>query len=199
MAVTAHDIMTIFDTPPLDVDNEITLSSKPWTRDFAQFDPQHVTRWPPTIEAVEKFLGPTHDALSSADFIGLRTPANYLNSLPQLISSEGDVTRDFDQNISPPVALAFSGSSALTRASSHSTLQHGAPTLWSRSLIGPTGRTSSTKIIDYQMTMRHPEPLLELATVAGEMKAPRVIKKNEWIFERSASSVTLRLQKELRA
>lgn len=47
--------------------------------------------------------------------------------------------------------------------------------------------------------MEHPTRSLELAAMIGEMKAPRVIKAKEWLFERPASSVTRRLQQELRA
>lgn len=109
------------------------------------------------------------------------------------------MTRDFDQNIDPPVALAFSGDSALTSPSPGSRPQPGAPKLWSRSLVGPTGSTTSTKTIDYQMTMSHSVQSLELAAMIGEMKKPRVVKRSEWLFERPASSVTSRLQQELRA
>ena len=136
---------------------------------------------------------------SNADFVGLATPANRLNALPEIITSEGDVTRDFDQNIAPPVALAFSGNFAMTSPSPQSAPRPGAPALWSRSLNGPLGSVSSSKIIDYQMTMEHPTRSLEFAAMIGEMKAPRVIKAKEWLFERPASSVTRRLQQELRA
>lgn len=199
MATTVHDLMGTFSPPSLDVDTESTLSSKPWTNEFAEFEHRYVRRWPPTIESIESFLGPAKGVPSSADFVGLQTPANHLNALPEIISSEGDVTRDFDQNIAPPVALAFSGKSAMTSPSPHSAPQPGAPALWSRSLNGPLGSVSSSKVIDYQMTMEHPIKSLELAAMIGEMKAPRVIKAKEWLFERPASSVTRRLQQELRA
>lgn len=199
MATTVRDLMNTFSPPSLDIDNEPTLSSKQWTRGFAEFERQYVRRWPPTTQAIDEFLGSANDIPSSADFVGLQTAANHVNTLLQLISSEGDVTRDFDQNIDPPVALAFSGDSALTSPSPGSRPQPGAPKLWSRSLVGPTGSTTSTKTIDYQMTMSHSVQSLELAAMIGEMKKPRVVKRSEWLFERPASSVTSRLQQELRA
>ena len=95
-----------------------------------------------------------------------------MNALPEIITSEGDVTRDFNQNIAPPVALAFSGNFAMTSPSPQLAPQPGAPALWSRSLNGPLGPASSSKIIDYQMIIEHPIKSLELAAIIGEMKAP---------------------------
>ena len=196
---TVHDLMTIFSPLSLDVNTEPTLSSKPWTNGFAKFDQDYVKIWRPDIKSVERFLGSANGVPSNADFVSLATPANRLNALLEIVTSEGDVTRDFDQNIALPVALAFSGNLAMTSPSPQSAPQPGAPALWLCSCNRPLGSVSSSKIIDYQMTMEHLTRSLELATMIGEMKAPWVIKAKEWLFERPASSVTHRLQQELRA
>ncbi|KAJ5454946.1 hypothetical protein N7530_012715 [Penicillium desertorum] len=155
---------------------------------------------PPTIRAIEDFLGPGSATPSAADYLGLQTPANALNTHQELISSEGDVTRDFDQNIIPPVALAFSGQSAWSCPRPESQPVIGAPMLWSRSLVGANGSSSSNaRTVDYQMMMQHQVSSLDSAAMIGEMKKPRVIRRNEWTFQISSSSSTLRLAQELRA
>ncbi|KAH8691933.1 hypothetical protein BGW36DRAFT_464533, partial [Talaromyces proteolyticus] len=134
------------------------------------------------------------------DVIGLETPAHHLNMCPQLAETEGDVMRDFDQNIIVPVELAFSGSSALSKPNPNAAPIHGAPKLWSRSLVGSSESGSSTKTVDYQMMMSHREPSLELPCMIGELKKPQVIKLSQWLFnpEYPADGKTTRLQQELR-
>ena len=117
MATIVHDLMTIFSPLSLDVNMEPTLSSKPWTNGFAEFDWDYIKIWRLDIKLVERFLGLANGVPLNADFIGLITPANHLNALPEIVTSEGDVTRDFDQNIALLVALAFLGNLAMTSPS----------------------------------------------------------------------------------
>lgn len=202
MATIVQHLMTTFSPQPLDTDTNTAVSRKLWTEGFFPFEPQHVTIWPPTVRAIDEFLGPGQETPSAADYVGLQTPATVLNTCRELISTEGDVTRDFDQNIIPPVALAFSGDSAwsMPRPGSHPV--PGAPKLWSRSLVGVNGSgasTSTTRTVDYQMTMHHEESSLDSAAMIGEMKRPRAIKRKEWTFEQRQSGNTIRLAQELRA
>ncbi|KAJ5249476.1 hypothetical protein N7524_011792 [Penicillium chrysogenum] len=200
MATTVNHLMGTFSPQPVDTDSNSTLSQKQWTEDFFPIERQHVTLWPPTIRAIENFLGPGSATPSAADYLGLQTPANALNTHQELMSSEGDVTRDFDQNIIPPVALAFSGQSAWSCPRPESQPVIGAPMLWSRSLVGANGSSSSNaRTVDYQMMMQHQVSSLDSAAMIGEMKKPRVIRRNEWTFQVGPSSSTLRLAQELRA
>lgn len=200
MPATVDHLMGTFSPQPLDTDNNTTLSSKQWTEDYFPIESQHVKLWPPTIRAIENFLGPGRDTASAADYLGLQTPAKVLNTHQELISSEGDVTRDFDQNIIPPVALAFSGQAAWTCPHPGSQPVHGAPKLWSRSLVGVNGSSSlNARTVDYQMVMQHQISSLDSAAMIGEMKKPRIIRRDEWTFQVGSSSNTVRLAQELRA
>lgn len=202
MATTVQHLMTTFSPQPLDTDTNTTISRKQWTEEFFPFERHHVTIWPPTVRAIDEFLGPMMETPSAADFVGLQTPATVLNTCREVISSEGDVTRDFDQNIIPPVALAFSGDSALSSPRPDSQPVFGAPKLWSRSLVGANGSGSSTstaRTVDFQMTMHHQQPSLERAAMIGEMKKPRAIRRTEWRFEEPQTGNTIRLAQELRA
>ncbi|RAL01694.1 uncharacterized protein BO80DRAFT_501618 [Aspergillus ibericus CBS 121593] len=199
MTATVRSLLGTFNPQPMDIDTNPTLSSKQWTEDFPPFEQQYVRVWAPTVSAVEEFLGPGRDTPSGADGVGLETVAHVLNTYPQVVSSEGDVTRDFDQNIIVPVALAFSGHSAWSSPSPGVQAVPGAPTLWSRSLVGAKRVSSSTRTVDYQMTMSHVERSLERPAMIGEMKKPRVIRRKEWTFEEEASGTTIRLAQELRA
>jgi hypothetical protein len=195
MALTARQLMGIFSPPPLDVDHNATASRKAWTEDFEPFHREYVNIWQPQITEIETFLGPG-TWMSEADHVGLSTPAHNLNILPQLIKSEGDVSRDFYQNILPPVSLAFSGESAMSSRGPGTQPVSGAPKLWPRSLVGTT--RSNSKIVDFQMTMAHQQPSLEAAAAIGEMKNSRVIRRSEWTFDSEADGLTIRLQQELR-
>ena len=55
--------------------------------------------------------------LLNADFVGLITPVYRLNTLLEIITSEGNITRDFNQNITLPITLAFLGNFAMTSLS----------------------------------------------------------------------------------
>ncbi|OKL55234.1 hypothetical protein UA08_09501 [Talaromyces atroroseus] len=195
MTTTVRDLMETYSRPPLSIDNDGTTARKVWTEEYFPFQQQYVTVWPPQRQAIDAFLG-SGTSRSDADSIGLDTPAYPLNVFPQVVATEGDVTRDFDQNIIPAVALAFSGNSARSRLRSNPRqIVPGAPALWLRSLVGST----TSKFVDYQIAMSHKIPSLQEAAVVGEMKKPKVIRRNEWAFEVHAGSVTLRLQQELRA
>jgi hypothetical protein len=184
MTTTVRDLIGNFGPTPLDFDTEPTPSRKPWIENFLEFPRQQVSIWPPQTQAIENFLG---SGSSTADFVGLDTPAFPLNDFPQLVSSEGDVTRDFDEEIIPLVAVAFSGRS-----------ESGSPSLYLRSLVG-TESSSQSRIVDFQATMGHRErSLAEEPAMIGEMKRPRAIRRSEWVFEENPSIVTRRLQKELR-
>ena len=184
MTTTVRDLIGNFGPTPLDFDTEPTPSRKAWTENFPDFPETQVSVWRPQRNVISQFLG---SGSSTADSVGLDTPAFPLNDFPQVVSSEGDVTRDFDQGISPLVAVAFSGGS-----------RFGSPSLYLRSTVGTTS-TSESKIVDFQATMGHQERSLERPAMIGEMKKPRAIRRREWLFEADPSIVTRRLQKELRA
>lgn len=198
MATTVRDLMGTFSLQPLDINNSATITEKRWTREYPAFDDRFVTQWPPTVEAIETFLGPVAETRTGADYVGLETPAYPLNMSRQLVETEGDVTRDFNQNIICPVELAFGGTSAWSRPSPDSQPVPGAPKLWSRSLVGSSETGSSTKIIDFEMVMSHREPSLESAAMIGEMKKAMVIKRSQWRGEDPADANSSRLQQELR-
>ncbi|KAJ5267825.1 hypothetical protein N7478_010633 [Penicillium angulare] len=198
MSVTVYDLMRYPSRPPIFVDNEITVSRKPWTREYKDFKHSDVKIWPPTIDAVDRFLGPRLEEPSIAEYIGLQTPAYMLNAFNHEVESEADVTRDFNQSMVPCLAAAFSGPTALTSQAHASSVLPGGPMLWPKSQIPPTGSTSSL-MVDYQMTLRHSSGRnLELAIMIGEMKRPRVIRREEWLSQRDATTITSRLQQELR-
>ena len=198
MSVTVSDLMREPSRPPRFVDNELTVTTKQWTREYYDFLESDVTIWPPTIDAVETFLGPHNDGPSSANSIGLQTPAFMLNTFEHELQSEADVTMDFNHLIVPCLAEAFSGASALTTYGRHADPLPGAPLLWSRSQIEPTGSITSAMMVDYQMTMLHTGRELELAAMIGEMKRPRTIRGREWGSRGPVSTATTKLQKELR-
>lgn len=197
MATTVRDLMNTFSPRPQDFDTPPNLSRKEWTDDFATFRPDYTTCWPPQRPAIDELLE-FNEMPPSVKQLGLETLVHGLNSLPQLISSEGDVTRDFDQNIIPPVALAFSGNSALSRLSDYEPILRGAPALWQQSQIGSTSSASDQITVDFQLTMYHPQRYLEMPALIGEMKKSRVIKTREWLGQDEAGTRTRRLQRELR-
>jgi hypothetical protein len=198
MPVTVFDLMREPSRPPLTVDNELTVTTKPWTREYHDFLESDVTVWPPTFPAIDEFLGPHNDGHSSADYIGLQTPAHMLNMFEHEVESEADVTMDFNHLMVPCLAKAFSGASALTSQGRHSAVLPGAPLLWPRSQVGPTGSTISSAMVDYQMTMPHSGRDLERAAMIGEMKRPLTVRGREWGSPGPVSTATTKLQRELR-
>lgn len=198
MSVTVFDLMREPSLPPLIVDNELTVTAKPWTREYHDFLESDVTNWPPTFDAIDKFLGHHNDGPSSADYIGLQTSAHMLNMFKHEVESEADATMDFNHLMVPCLAKAFSGASALTAQGRHSAVLPGAPLLWPRSQVGPTGSITSPMMVDYQMTMLHSGRELELAAMIGEMKRPRTIRGREWGSRGPVSAATTKLQRELR-
>lgn len=186
MATTVRDLMHAFPPRIITFDDEATVSSKQWVAKYPPFHPQYVIHHEPTNAVIERILGPSEDTPSAADFIGLEAPASLLNHVTQVVSREGEVTRDFDQNLGLPLALAFSPDSPFS------------PTLWSRSLVGRRNETSSMKTIDYQMMMPHSKRKLGLAAAAGEMKSLGVIDPLEWKGKAGMSAKTAKLQQELR-
>lgn len=177
MSVIVFDLMREPSRPPLIVDNEFTVITKPWTREYHDFLESDVTNWTPTFDAIDKFLGLHNDGPSNADYIGLQTSAHMLNMFKHEVESEADVTMDFNHLMVPYLAKAFSGASALTAQGRHSAVLPGAPLLWPRSQVGPTGSITSPMMVDYQMTMLHSGRDLELAAMIGEMKRPRTIRE----------------------
>lgn len=186
--VKVQDLLHEFTPPP----RQYVLSSgrtsrKTWVEDFPPFHVRYVTPWNPDIPSIETFLGPgaTPNVTFGAEALGLDTPAHPLNELPQLASSEGDVTRDFEQNILPPVSLAFSGRRA--------------PKLWSRSQVAAMPSLNETsKTVDFQLTMFHTERYLEKPAAIGEFKKYGAIKSSEWRYQARMSTSTARLQSEIR-
>jgi hypothetical protein len=194
MATTVKNLMATFSHRPQDFDTSPTLSRKEWTHAYAAFDPASTTCWPPEIPAINELLELTP---SRANHLGLETLVHELNSLPQLISSEADVTRDFGQSVIIPVALAFSGNSASSRLSNSGPVMRGAPALWQQSQIGSTS-ASDQITVDFQLTMHHLQRDLEMPAIIGEMKKSRAIAAREWLGQAEPSARTVRLQRELR-
>jgi hypothetical protein len=191
-----------FSQQPMDFDTDPTPSRKEWTTGFQPFDQDYVQAWYPDVRELDKFLGAS-GAPSGAEFVGLATPAHTPNDIIQLILSEGDVTRDFDQSIASAFSLAFTGQSATTIPGPGLRAESGAPSLWQRSLVSSPGShpdpNHNPKIVDYQMIMCHQQPSLERPAMIGELKKPRSIRRDEWLFKARKSSMTVRLQRELRA
>lgn len=185
MTTTVRELIHTHHNVPCVTDVRGQTSIKPWTADYHDFSNSQVTVYEPTTNAINEFLGPITP--SNADEIGLDTPAFPLNIFPHEISSEGDVAMDFDQQIAPCVAGAFSGNSA--------------PLLWPRSQIAPVGQTGQSVIVDYQLSMFHSGSTmrsLERPVAVGDMKKPFSIRGREWTRLDRVSSMTVRLQKELR-
>ncbi|KAJ6003795.1 hypothetical protein N7540_011194 [Penicillium herquei] len=107
MSATVYDLMWESYGSPLIVDAERTVSNKPWTRDYHDFTESHITPWPPTVDAIERFLGPGYDGCSGAQHIGLMTPAYRLNNFKHEVENEADVTMDFNHLMVPCLAKAF--------------------------------------------------------------------------------------------
>ncbi|KAJ6126222.1 hypothetical protein N7471_010715 [Penicillium samsonianum] len=191
MSTTVDQVLAAYSPVPLVLDNDTAPSVKEWTRRYAPF--VNVDIWAPTRANIEEFLGPG-DNESRADFIGFQTPCEWPNMFRQLVETEGDVTRDFDQSIIPAVAVAFCGAEA--RSSTPGGLEDGGPSLFARSQLAAPG---STKVVDYQMIMNHENPSLDMPAMIGEMKKPRTIRRVEWEDMDRRGLVTARLQSELRA
>ncbi|KAK3933655.1 hypothetical protein QBC46DRAFT_221199, partial [Diplogelasinospora grovesii] len=161
---------------------------KAWTDAFPQLDSRHITVYPPTKESIDNFLGRGLDLVqrppSEVDDVGLQTQASALNAVPQAISSEGDVERDFYQHFEPAYRLAFLCG----------------PFLWPRSLLGPTGPTNTTITVDYQLTWpgQRQYRLFERVAMIGELKQPSVIQPQEWTTNQPWGQITKRLQREMR-
>lgn len=198
MSVTVFDLMRQPSLPPLAVDNELTVTTKPWTREYHDFLESDVIVWPPTFAAIDEFLGPHNDGHSNADYIGLQTPTHMLNMFKYEVESEADVTMDFNHLMVPCLAKAFSGACALTSPGRDSAVLPGAPLLWPRSQVGPTGSIISSMMVDYQMTMPHSGRDLESAAMIGEMKRPLTVRGGEWGSRGPVSTATTKLQRELR-
>ena len=201
MSDTVGILLDIPSGRPTFLDGEFSTSTKQWVADFPTFGLRYTTFHEPTKRAIDGFLGHLSglEGPSTIDYLGLETDAFRLNTIPQMVSSEGDVTRDFDQNIAPIFAKAFCGRRAVSLHGSAPL--YGSPKLWPRSLVGSKGesQTLSTKFVDYQKMMAHPDRSLEQATMVGEMKKPLVIRGPEWTANGGRSAVTKRLQRELRA
>ncbi|KAK4096894.1 hypothetical protein N658DRAFT_501069 [Parathielavia hyrcaniae] len=183
-------IDAFYNTPSWPADSRPCVSRKAWADGYRLLNPRHVTFHEGSKGSIDNFLGPGLDYVqrlpSEVDDIGLQYPAHSLNLTHQAILSEGDVTRDFDQNFEP-FRLAFSGG----------------PFLWPRSLCGPTGPTNTSVTVDYQLTWPGQNPLLERAAMIGELKQPFVIIPSEWTPSQrgwvdNPGDMTKRLQREMR-
>ncbi|CAG8887483.1 unnamed protein product [Penicillium egyptiacum] len=180
----------------LAVDTDTSISTKQWTNDYPPLHDRALTVMPPTMQALAAFLLPPEGTVAHS--VGLETPAYKLNSQSLEQSTEGDVTHDFFQNISPLVELAFGDSAcSIPHPSAPSTASvRGGPKLNPRALVGSD--VTERKIVDYQLTMAHRKQYLEGAAIVGEFKRPRVIKRREWMFDRRPSNTTKRLMQEIR-
>lgn len=193
---TVGDLITLPSPAQLNVDTDTSISTKQWTNDYPPLDNRTLRVMPPTRQALAAFLLPPEGSVAHS--IGLETPAYKLNSQSLEQCTEGDVTHDFFQNISPLVELSFgdfSYSIPHPDAPSDASVR-GGPKLKPRALVGSD--VSDRKIVDYQMTMAHRKQYLEGAAIVGEFKRPRVIRRREWMLERPPSSTTKRLMQEIR-
>lgn len=190
---TVGDLIRLFSPAQLDVDNSTTLSTKQWTVDYPPLNRRVITEMPPTRQALAAFLLPAQGTVACS--VGLETPAYKLNFQTLEQSTEGDVTHDFFQNISPLVELGF-GDLSYSMPHPGAPSVRGGPKLKPRALVGSD--VSNRKVVDYQMTMSHRKHHLESAAIIGEFKRPRVIKRGEWSFERRPSDTTKRLMQEIR-
>lgn len=163
---TINEVLQTF--PPLitDENNSRTPTPKSWAKEYRSFPEGCVTFYPPTRQGIDQFLGPTAEP-SAADSLRLAMPAHLPNGIKQHILSEADVTRDFDQNIAPGTALAFSGFDSITMVNGQR-MPNG-PELRQRSMKSVS--LASAKNIDWQFEMLHPHSrsIVRCAT-GGEMK-----------------------------
>lgn len=193
---TIRNLIQLPSPVQLAVDNETSISTKQWTNDYPPLDKRTLRVIPPTREALAAYLLPPEGTVAHS--IGLETPAYKLNSQSLEQCTEGDVTHDFFQNISPLVELSFSDLSySIPHPAAPSDASvRGGPKLTPRAQVG--SNFSERKVVDYQMTMSHRKQYLEGAALVGEFKKPRVIRRREWMFERTPSSTTERLMQEIR-
>ncbi|CAG8973647.1 hypothetical protein HYALB_00002213 [Hymenoscyphus albidus] len=185
-SIRTHAIYTL-DAP------NVTLSKKSWTDDYRSITNPNFHD--SSFDVVNQFLakdhyippGPTHNKLYTSDptdrdrLARQVSPLNALDYMHNL--QEGDVVRDFHQNIAFPVSLAWQ--------------RHGH--FMERSESGPPGLTNVTKTVDHLFSWM-PEGLAnsERSQVIGELKKPGIIKPDEWNGTRHKSDVTNRLGKEIR-
>lgn len=193
---TVRNLIRLPSPAQLPVDNDTSISVKQWTNDYPPLNARVLRVMPPTRHALAAFLLPPEGTVAHS--IGLETPAYKLNSQSFEQCTEGDVTHDFFQNISPLVELSFGDLSySIPHPDTPSDASvRGGPKLKPRALVGSDG--SDRKVVDYQMTMAHWKRYLEGAAIVGEFKRPRVIRRREWIFESSPTSTTKRLMQEIR-
>jgi hypothetical protein len=193
MSVTVVDLLQ--EHPPEAFYGRFTsgpsLSRKPWTDAYHPIsDPTvHV----PTLDGVNQFLASEQYIVNSNSFytadpsdhdrLDKRAyPLNYLDCVH--IQSEADVTRDFHQNLSLPVSLAWQKRGDFLE----------------RSLSGPPGPSSTDKTVDHFYSWQVEGVAAdERCQVIGEMKQHGVIDINQWEGREAKSSMTKKLGRELRA
>lgn len=165
-----------------------SLSKKPWTDTYHPI--LNPTIHMPTVNGVNGFLASDQyqaDSIyttDSSDTDRLNKPAYRLNYLDRVdIQSEGDVDRDFYQNIALPVSLAWQKNGQFLQ----------------RSLSGPPGPTNTNKTVDHLYSWQVGGVANnERCLVIGEMKQYDVISVDEWTGVKAMEDITKRLGREIR-
>jgi hypothetical protein len=171
----SRDIRDLLDedfTSPVNVRNNepSTLGEKAWARDLRPVNGYflHNTE----IDTLDRVLG------DEGDDDGQRIDQRLLYAFPNLseyISSEGDVTRVYHQQISGPVMAAWTSY----------------PRVFERNQVGPVGNTSFSGTVDCRFTYG------TSCLLIGELKAPGIITPN-WNTPNVTTTTKTRLGKELR-
>jgi hypothetical protein len=147
-----------------------TLSEKPWTRDFHRV--RAYSFYDNEINTLDTVLGDEWDD----DEVRIDQPLLYaFPNQPQYISSEGDVTRVYHQQISGPVMAAWTSY----------------PRIIERNQVGPLGSTSFSGTVDCCFTYAN------CCLLIGELKVPGTITE-DWNDLNTVSTTKARLGKELR-
>lgn len=158
--------------PPQNVRNDqpSTLSDKQWARGF---DPVlNYSIYNNGLSTLNVVLGGEWED----DRVRIDQPLLYaFPNIPQFISSKGDITRVYHEQISGPVMAAWI---------SYPRISH-------RNQIGPPGRTSFAGTVDCAFTY------LDRCLLIGELKAPGTITRH-WNDPAMASTNKKRLGRELR-
>ncbi|KAL4925818.1 uncharacterized protein BDV17DRAFT_294089 [Aspergillus undulatus] len=171
MPAIVLDILHRFLPPPyISLEDDSTISIKGWSTDFDRIRPEYMVFHAATVNSIDQHLGPALDYAqrdpAAADEIGLHVAAQRPNIINhQQILTEGDVRRDFYENVESVYRLGF---------------RYG-PRPWPRSECGPTGHTTTNITVDYQLSWSSEDLQYEKAVMIGEMKRPGVIVPHEWL------------------
>lgn len=171
---------------------DASLSQKPWVENYPPIlNPQLRSGTYASVNqglCLDQYLS-TQSQTSASSIAGLNDEERLKRLVYPLnpsktpeITSECDVYRDFLKEIAEPLSLAWYKDNYIMR-----------------SQTGTPGYADHNKVIDHLFTwLVDGSSKSEGCAVVGEMKRFDIIKVREWSGEKTKSSTTLRLGKELR-